>query len=246
MLKSSKIAAAVAPLYRPEHLGYDESMGTSIPAPRLEGGKLIVEALNRVWHLDHSQSLEDLWANMDAHDLADERIPYWAELWPSSFALVLLLAERQEEMSKGLCVDLGCGCGFTAMAAASLGINVLACDYLPAGLACARANASANGVHVKFACMDWRNPAVAPASIWRIWASDILYERRAFEPVLDCLDHALQPAGHALIAEPGRELFKDFLLLAREKGWRTHKAAASRVNDLYAENIPVTVWEFFR
>lgn len=233
-------------LYRLNSIGYHRDMAQYVSPPRLEGNELVVHALNRRWRLDHSHNLEDLWEHMDAKDLADERIPYWAELWPSSIALVHLLAERQDELRRGLCLDLGCGCGFTALVASYLGIRTIACDYLPGALACARLNATLNGVSTNFLCMDWRAPALAAASVWRLWGADIIYERRAFAPVLTFLKYALSSNGAAYIAEPGREIFNDFLQMGRQNGWRIAPLMRQKVKDTYAAEILVTIWELCR
>lgn len=208
--------------------------------------RVAVYALKRQWLLDHSQNLEELWAAMDECDLADERIPYWAELWPSSLAVARILEERQKELRQGPCLDLGCGCGFTAIIGRALGARVFACDYLRDALLCARKNACINGVYPQFLGVDWRAPAIAPGRVWRLWAADIVYERRAFEPVLDFLGQTLHSAGVAWIGEPGRKIFEDFLQLARAKHWRIECILRQSVNDIHAKNIPVAVWQLCR
>jgi ribosomal protein L11 methyltransferase len=80
----------------------------------------------------------------------------------------------------GAFLDLGCGSGVLAIAAARLGWDpVVALDHEPASLAAARANARANDVTVEVARHDLRRdpPAVAPtvaanllAPLLLVWA----------------------------------------------------------------------------
>lgn len=226
-------------------------MENVIPRPRLENNQILVDFLDRCWVLDHSQNLEDLWACMDEKDLADERIPYWAELWPSSLAMAMLLWRKREEIKGRICLDLGCGLGFTAIIGQYLGANVLACDYLFPALACARKNAQDNGLgenSPRFLGMDWRAPAFASGCAACLWAGDILYEKRAFEPVLAFLDHVLALAGKAWIGEPGRAIFAGFIELARDCGWQCEKELEQEVDAVYAGEPPahVAIWRLAR
>lgn len=232
--------------------GYAIDMANHTPTARLADGIIHIEALGRSWRIDHSQNLEDIWDSLTDRDLADERIPYWVELWPSSLALVELLQSRQEEISGQVCVDLGCGLGFTALAGAHLGATVLACDYIPDALQAASSNAAANSFDHASApawlCLDWRAPAIAPGVAKRVWAGDILYEKRAARPVFEFLDFVLADDGAAWIAEPGRGVFAAFQELAKEKAWCMQQALRRQIPSLYAEDIParVVIWQLER
>ena len=207
------------------------------------GGDLLVTAGGRQWRLRRSADLETLWEQLGEKDFADERIPYWTELWPASLALAAWL--REQPLAGKICLDLGCGLGLTAMLAASLDAKVLACDYESAALLAARQNAALNGIGgIRWLCMDWRAPCLAPASLDYIWAADILYERRSMEPVLALLARAIAPHGDIWIAEPGRAIFLDFLELARNRGWQAEAARRERVRAIrpQASGIDVTVW----
>src|SRR4051794_23103916 len=60
----------------------------------------------------------------------DDRIPYWAECWPSSRVMAeRLLAERGAGRTL---LELGCGIGLVSIAAAQAGFEVLATDYYAA------------------------------------------------------------------------------------------------------------------
>src|ERR1700761_3834909 len=89
----------------------------------------------------HPASAEDL---IDERDFErDERLPYWAELWPSS----RVLGERLLESNGGgrTLLELGCGAGLVAACASLAGYDVTATDYYEDALSFARVNAWRNG-----------------------------------------------------------------------------------------------------
>ena len=57
----------------------------------------------------------------------DERLPYWADVWPSAIILAAKLLEQDGNGRSAL--ELGCGAGLCTIAAASAGFDVLATDY---------------------------------------------------------------------------------------------------------------------
>ena len=160
---------------------------------------ITVTAAGRDWKLKRASDFDSLWDEMvaDGRADADEHIPYWTELWPSSIALCSWLSERRDEIAGRSCLDLGCGLGLTALAAASLGAHVTAVDYEFDTLHYARVNAAANGISPEpvWLAMDWRHPALREGSMERIWGGDIMYETRFVAPVLSLFSHCLAPGG---------------------------------------------------
>lgn len=215
---------------------------------KLEGDRILLEAPEFSWLLEKYGDLEEIWEGMGEDD-PDERIPYWTELWPSSLALAQWLAARREEIRDRICLDLGCGLGFTALLGQKLGGRVLAVDYEPSALEYCGKNAVLNGVNPPWRlAMDWRAPALKQNSVYRIWAGDIIYEKRFITPVLEFLDYALEKDGLAWIAEPGRNIFYSFKDKAEEKGFVMEKRFSSKVPDLHNEKalLEATVWEVKR
>lgn len=205
----------------------------------------MIEAGKWRWELERGGDLEEIWASMRADD-PDERIPYWTELWPSSLALAQWLCAMEDEIKGRLCADLGCGLGLTALAGQALGARVAAIDYEPAALALCRESALLNGVPPPLrAAADWRRPAFKPGVFFRVWGSDIIYERRFIDPVLDFLGLTLAPDGAAWVAEPGRGVFHFFRDRAEEKGFAMADKFSCRAADPLngAAIASVTVWE---
>lgn len=148
-------------------------------------------------------SAEDL---IDEDDYArDERLPYWAELWPSG----LVLAERLAAAPPaGLrVVELGCGVGVPAIVAALGGAQVLATDWYAEALAFTAANAAEAGARVETMLVSWAAPPPAllgrpPADL--VIGADVLYEERNGPAIAALLPRILAPGGEALIADPRR------------------------------------------
>ena len=74
----------------------------------------------------------------------EEFLPYWAELWPSGLALARHVAARDLRGPRVL--ELGCGLGLPALAAALRGADVLATDWAEDAIELLRRNAERNGV----------------------------------------------------------------------------------------------------
>jgi predicted nicotinamide N-methyase len=141
----------------------------------------------------------------------EELLPYWAELWPSSVALARAVAARSLRGARTL--ELGCGLGLVSIAAATAGARVLATDWSPAAVDFAAGNAERNDVQIDTAVVDWSAPeAIVRQGPWPlVLGSDVLYERRTVDQMLDLLPRLVQRSGEVWIADPGRQTSMDFL-----------------------------------
>jgi predicted nicotinamide N-methyase len=158
----------------------------------------------------------DAEALLDEHAFEQEEfLPYWAELWPSGVALARDIAPRALHGKR--VVELGCGgLALPSIAAAIAGGRVLATDWSQAAVERAAANARRNGVHIDTLVASWADPAAiastGPHDL--VLASDVLYERRDVDLLLNALD-ALHT--EAWIADPGRPPATGFLEKARHR-----------------------------
>ncbi|MFP4072049.1 MAG: class I SAM-dependent methyltransferase [Desulfovibrionales bacterium] len=170
-----------------------------------ETEELTLSACRREWRLSRTADLETLWDAMTEDDLdEDERLPYWAEVWPSSMVLAEHLLAEQEALAGARSLDLGCGLGFTACVAASLGARVTAVDYQWPAVYFSRRNMGLNRVEYLPVQMDWRRPAFKPNSFSYMIGGDILYEKRFVDPLAGLFRHVLRPEGRIWLAEPRR------------------------------------------
>jgi predicted nicotinamide N-methyase len=173
------------------------------------------------WTLEMPRSAEDLISEDDfAHD---ERLPYWADLWPS--AIVLARAVAALDGRNRTAIELGAGLGLPSLAAMDAGFAVTATDYYADALLFARRNAAgALGRDLATALVDWR---AMPDDLGRfdlVLAADVLYERPYAPLVARAVLGLLAPNGVAWIADPGRVALEACLAECRALGAvvRTH------------------------
>ena len=139
----------------------------------------------------------------------DERLPYWADLWPS--AQILAAEVRTMRLAGQRVLELGCGMGLVAVAATLAGGDVTATDYYEDAILFARLNvANATGETIATRMVDWSK---MPADLGRfdvVLASDVLYEPRYAAMVAGALAATLVRGGEAIVADPGRIALPNF------------------------------------
>jgi predicted nicotinamide N-methyase len=150
----------------------------------------------------------------------DERLPYWAELWPSGVALAAAVIGRSLRGRRVL--ELGCGLGLASICAALAGGKVTATDWFAAATDAAGRNARRNGVAIETLTCRWQDPGVlVDLAPWElVLAADVLYERRNLPLLHALLPRLVGARGEIWIADPGREFAGEFFSDARDEGWR--------------------------
>jgi len=140
----------------------------------------------------------------------DERLPYWADLWPSARILAEELAVMRLRGQRVL--ELGCGLGLVAIGAVLGGADVTATDYYEDAPRFALANvAEATGKRIATRMVNW---ADMPADLGKfdvVLASDVLYEHRYASLVANAIASTLVRGGEAIVADPGRIALQEFL-----------------------------------
>ncbi len=180
---------------------------------------LEVTAFSRTLDLMAPRSAEDLLSEEDFD--RDERLPYWADLWPSSYALADRLASESGRVAGAplRLLELGCGLGLVTIAALTAGFDVLATDYYADALLFTRANSwRVLGADAPVRLVDWRSLPADLGTFDRVVAADVLYERRYTTIVADALARTLSPCGTALVADPGRTAITEFLRECEARG----------------------------
>jgi predicted nicotinamide N-methyase len=172
---------------------------------------------------DADALLDELLAEEDPDE---DRLPFWAELWPSGAALAraitgLPLAGRHV-------LELGCGLGLVSVAAALAGADVLAVDRSPEATRFVAASAARNGVTLRTAVGAFDRPegllAEAPWDL--VLAADVLYEQRNVPVLVWLLPRLVGTTGEVWLADPGRPMLGRFLAAVDATGWRREQVPA--------------------
>jgi ETFB lysine methyltransferase len=139
----------------------------------------------------------------EADYVMDERLPYWADLWPSARVLAATLA-REAGAGRRL-LEMGCGLGLATVGAMYAGFDVLATDYYEDALHVTRSNAARNlGREPRVQLVNWREWPDDLGFFDVVIAADVLYEKEYATLVAACIARSLAPDGVAIIADPGR------------------------------------------
>jgi predicted nicotinamide N-methyase len=180
--------------------------------------KTCVEIGDRTYHVTHPVAADAL---IDEEEFAqDERLPYWADLWPSSVALARHVFEG-EHLGGRRAVELGCGVGLPSITALARGADILATDHYEAALDFARYNALVNlGRELRTQNLDWHAPRTqGPGCFDLVLVADVLYERRNVTALTALIPTLLIPGGEILLADPGRKNAPVFLEGMRDLGF---------------------------
>ncbi len=176
----------------------------------------------------------------------DERLPYWADLWPSALALARHLSGR--DLSGERVLELGCGVGLPGVVALDRGAEVLMTDHYEAALDFASYNARINtGRESRTMLLDWHEPPAQIGKFDHVIAADVLYERRNIPPLLDLIPALLAPEGEALFADPQRKDTPFFMEEMKGKGFQ-HEAESLTVKqggreiEVLLHNLRRTDW----
>lgn len=168
--------------------------------------------------LEKPRNADDLISEADY--VKDERLPYWADLWPSAESLARYLVHHGAAALLGQAtgaaapraIELGCGIGLVTIAAMRAGFVVTCTDYYDDALRFTARNAVKNlGVEPDARNVDWRQMPDELGTFDLVLAADVLYERQYSALVAAAIARTLAPGGVALIGDQGRVGLAAFL-----------------------------------
>ena len=174
--------------------------------------------LVRITNID--ELYEELVRKGETHeDVKDERIPYWADLWPSAIALSQYMVNTNAVSKNMQVLEIGCGLGLPGIMAGKFCNRITLTDYIKEPLDFARHNWRLNNDHTaQFEILDWRKPDAAfKADV--VLASDVAYEKRSFKHLFNAFKKLLNPGGFILMSEPNRQYAFEFFNSLKEKGF---------------------------
>ncbi len=145
----------------------------------------------------------------------DGYMPYWAYLWPTTQHMVAYF-DRHPLPAGSRTLELGCGIGLLGLGLGLQGYHVTITDYDPLSVELSLANARLNGLEeLQGFAYDWRTPL--HVLDWDVMvASDVLYERRHHEPVIELLTNCLTKQQVCYLGDPGRGLLPTFIDQAKK------------------------------
>jgi predicted nicotinamide N-methyase len=182
---------------------------------RFELAHTRLEIAGRSYDLLRPRNVDEL---ISEEDFAiDERIPYWADCWPSARILAGRLGSERGAGRRLL--ELGCGIGLVSLVAAQAGFEVLATDYYADALEFTAANAERNSLRgVDTRLVDWRTLPEDLGTFDVVVASDVLYEAPHAGLVAEALVRSLNDAGLGLVSDPGRRTAPTFVDECAQRG----------------------------
>jgi predicted nicotinamide N-methyase len=159
-------------------------------------------------------------------DPDEDRLPFWAELWPSGTALARAVASSPPAGRQVL--ELGCGLGLVSIVAAAAGAGVLAVDRSPEAIAFTTVNARRNGVTLRaeLCAFDQPAPLLAEAPWDLVLAADVLYEKDNLPVLAGLLPRLVGTTGEVWLADPERRLAATFLAGLDAAGWHRDRLPA--------------------
>lgn len=150
----------------------------------------------------------------------DERLPYWAVIWPSAIALARYISACN--LSGKRVLELGCGVGLPSVVALDHGAEVTATDHYTIALDFARQNARSNtGRELETIHLDWHSPVEDGLGQFDlVLAADVLYEQRNVPALAALIPTLLTQDGEALISNPRSRDTPIFLKALEDRGFR--------------------------
>jgi predicted nicotinamide N-methyase len=148
---------------------------------------------------------------MDPDDVF-HNFPLWAKIWEAAIVLSEYLAGIPPEPEKRF-LEIGSGMGIAGIVASSFGHHVTLTEYNPDALNFARANAEKNlpspNANLEIVQLDWNKPNLK-GSFDIIFASEIIYNDRDYQPILRIFKKFLKPGGEIILAERARKTSIEF------------------------------------
>lgn len=136
-------------------------------------------------------------------DDGDDEPPYWAYPWGGGLVLARYILDHPEIVQGKRVLDLGCGGGIVAIAAAKAGAtHVLAADIDPMALAALALNASANQVTIEGVCADLTQAAAPNVALMLI--GDLFFDAGLARRVGVFADRVVAHGIEVLVGDPGR------------------------------------------
>jgi predicted nicotinamide N-methyase len=161
-------------------------------------------------HAFHATSLVSVWEA--AEKLAGQNLPapFWAYPWAAGVALARVVLDQRAEFVGKTVLDIGCGGGVAAMAAACAPARkVVANDVDPWALAVARIAAKRQRLYLDYLLEDLTEHPRKVTGYDIVLCSDLAYERRTAPRQRALLERARVDGARVFVADAGRKYFDE-------------------------------------
>lgn len=134
-----------------------------------------------------------------------KEFPFWVKVWEASIVLADHLIQAGLEKKKEI-LEIGAGMGITGLFLGEFGYNVTITDYEEDALELLRMNVKQNRLNnVSVRRLDWNNPELTK-KYDIICGSELIYNERSIEPVINLFRKYLQPDGTVYIAHDSQRM----------------------------------------
>jgi methyltransferase-like protein 23 len=137
--------------------------------------------------------------------------PYWAQVWPSAFALCEFIASQPDWVQNKKVLELAAGVGLPSLLAAQIATEVVCSDYVPAAVELMQQSIERNQLTTtKATVIDWNNlPDDLSSDV--LLLSDINYEPQVFDTVFNAIASFMQKGTTVILSTPQRLMAKPFI-----------------------------------
>lgn len=137
--------------------------------------------------------------------------PYWAQVWPSAFALCEFIATEPQWLENKKVLELAAGLGLPSFLAAQIATEVVCSDYVPAAVELMQQSIERNQLSTtKATVIDWNNlPDDLSCDV--LLLSDINYEPQVFDTVFNAIASFMQKGTTVILSTPQRLMAKPFI-----------------------------------
>jgi predicted nicotinamide N-methyase len=147
--------------------------------------------------------------------------PYWAQVWPSAYALCEFIASQPHWLQNKKVLELAAGLGLPSLLTAQLSTQVTCSDYIPEAVELMQKSIHENKLeNINAMLIDW-NYLPKYLSVDVLLLSDINYEPKAFETLFNVIVSFLENGTTIILSTPQRLMAKPFIdrLLPYSKLW---------------------------
>lgn len=154
-----------------------------------------------------------MWETTEATTARESPPPFWAFGWPGGQALARYLIDHPTVVRGQPVIDVACGSGVVALAAALAGAGpVLAVDVDPLAAVATRLNAGRAGLDLQALCCDVRWVDAPAGTV--VTAGDVFYDRDMSALMLEVLTQFRAGGATVLVGDPRRSYLPELQLRA--------------------------------